>query len=136
VAATVSMKLYATGPGSDPDVKNCIIALSPSIWVNQGGWWGSSTSGQISENGSGAWRQSSVTPSTIIGSSMKSDADQVFTLDGVPSPMAVNKSGTGTLLKAGNQMPDGPIRWEIINVTSSGTGSGGNLAGDGGDDNS
>jgi hypothetical protein len=130
VSASVNFTLSAAGPGSDPDTQNCGLVLSPSIWVNRGGWWGART-GVISERGSGAWRQSSVDPNMIIGSSVDDDSDQVFQLKDVPSPMTVNKTGTGTLFKAGNKMPDGPVRWQITQVNSSGSG---NLSDDGDDD--
>ena len=136
MSATVNFQLFAAGPGSDPDQQNCMLFLSPSLWLNQGGYWGTRTR-VLDEKGSGAWRQSRVNPSTIIGASIRSDSDQVFTLDGVPNPMSVNKSGTGTLFKAGNQMPDGPIRWQIIQLASSGGSSlsdDGDGDGDGDDD--
>ena len=133
MSSTVILRLSAAGSGSDPDTQNCLLTLSPSIWVNQGGWWGARTGTISRDNGMGGWRQSRVDQGMIVGVSRDDDSDQVFTLQGVSSPMTVNKTGTGTLLKAGNQMPDGPIRWQITQIASSG-GGGSTLSGDGDDD--
>jgi hypothetical protein len=125
-------KLFAAGPGSDPDNQNCVLSLSPTLWVNQGGNWGA-PQGEIDALGMGGWRQSRVDLSTIIGANAEDVSDQVFQLQGVPNPMTVNKTGTGTLFKAGNRIPDGPVRWQIINILSSGSATSADSS-DGGDD--
>ena len=132
MSALVIFRLSATGPGADPDSQNCTIALAPSIWVNQGGRWGAQP-GDICTRSVGEWRPSRVDQGTIIGVNDGDASDQVFQLQGVPSPMTATKAGTGALFKAGNRLPDGPIRWEIVNVNAMGTGTATGDS-DGGDD--
>jgi hypothetical protein len=117
-ASGVLFKVFAAGPDSDPDTQNCIIHLTPTIWINSGGWWSEEffRKGVVSDDNAGRWRQSSSSFNMIIGTSRDDASDQIFQLKDVPNPMTVNKTGTGTLLKAGNSMPDGPIRWQIIKV--------------------